>query len=55
MNDFVGYILQSTFYACCYILLSGTRPKRRYAHTYLRRGFASLGATGRLVPKPHCC
>ena len=24
-------------------------------HTYLRRGFASLGAAGRLVPKPRCC
>jgi len=23
-------------------------------HTYLRRGFASLGATGRLVPKTLC-
>jgi len=29
MNDFVGNILQSKLYACCYILLSGTRPKRR--------------------------
>jgi len=29
MNDFVGNILQNKFYACCYILLSGTRPKRR--------------------------
>jgi len=25
--------------------LSGTRPKRQYTHTYLRRGFARLGAT----------
>jgi len=25
MNDFVGNILQNTFYACCYILLSRTR------------------------------
>ena len=32
MNDFVGNILQSKFYACCLILLSGTRPKCRYAH-----------------------
>jgi len=55
MNEFVGYILQSKFHAYCYILLSGTRPKRRYTHTYLRRGFASLGATGRLVPKRRCC
>jgi len=29
MNEFVGNILQNTFYACCYILLSGTRPKCR--------------------------
>jgi len=28
MNDFVGNILQITFYACRYILLSGTRRKR---------------------------
>jgi len=26
MNNFVGNILQSKFYACCYVLLSGTRP-----------------------------
>jgi len=30
MNDFVGNILQTTFYAYSYILLSGTRPKRRF-------------------------
>jgi len=36
MNDFVGYILLSKFRACCYILLSGTRPKCRYIYTYLR-------------------
>jgi len=29
MSDFFGNILQAKFYACCYILLSGTRPKRR--------------------------
>jgi len=29
-NDFVGNILQNKFYACCYILLSGTRLKRRF-------------------------
>jgi len=28
-NDCVGNILQNKFYACCYILLWGTRPKRR--------------------------
>jgi len=27
----LGNILQNTFYACCYILLSGTRPERRCA------------------------
>jgi len=26
MNNFVGNILQNKFYACCYVLLSGTRP-----------------------------
>jgi len=26
MNDFVGNILQNRFYACCYVLLPGTRP-----------------------------
>jgi len=29
MKDLAGNILQNMFYACCYILLSGTRPKRR--------------------------
>jgi len=29
MDGFVGNILQNKFYACCYILLSGARPKRR--------------------------
>jgi len=44
MNDFVGNILQNKFYACCYILLSGTCPN---PDTHL---FAALlcylGATG---------
>jgi len=26
MNNFVGNILQNKFYACCYVLLSGTHP-----------------------------
>jgi len=30
MINFVGNILQNKFYACCYILLSGTRPKQRW-------------------------
>jgi len=29
MNGFVGNFLQNKFYACCYILLSGTRLQRR--------------------------
>jgi len=33
MNEFVGDILQSKFYACCCILLSGTRPERRCTPT----------------------
>jgi len=32
-NDFVGNILQNKFYASCYILLSGKRPKRRCTPT----------------------
>jgi len=28
-NNFVGKSLQTKFYVCCYILLSGTRPKRQ--------------------------
>jgi len=42
MNDFVGNILQNKFYACCFILLSGARPKRRC--TLIRS--AAVGATG---------
>jgi len=45
MNDFVGKILQNKFYACCYILLSGTRPKRRCTPIYLGRCYATLGVT----------
>jgi len=30
MNDSVRNILQNKFYARCYILLAGTRPKDRY-------------------------
>jgi len=29
IDNFVGNILQNTFYICCYILLSGKRPERR--------------------------
>jgi len=38
MNDFVGNILQNTFYACCYILLYKYTPM----HTYLRHCYATL-------------
>jgi len=41
MNEF-GNILQNTFYACCYILLSRTRPKRRCTPIC----GAALGVTG---------
>jgi len=29
INDFLENVLENTFYVYCYILLSGTRPKRR--------------------------
>jgi len=34
MNNFVGNILKHKFYACCYVLLSGTRSLNRYTHSY---------------------
>jgi len=46
VRDFVGNILQNKFHACCYILLSDTRPKRRDTHSYLRRGYATLCVAG---------
>jgi len=42
MNDFVGNILQNTFYACCYIVLPGTRPKRRWTTLYATGAETSL-------------
>jgi len=50
MNNLVGSILQNTFYACCYILLSGTRPKCRCTPIC---GQAMLLLV-QLVPKPRC-
>jgi len=44
MNDFVGNIMQNKFYAYCYVLLSGTRPKRRC--TPYAALLYDLGATG---------
>jgi len=35
-----------------YILMSGSRPKRRCKHNYLRRGYAAFGVTA--VPKHRC-
>jgi len=53
MNDFVGNILQNKFYACCYILLSGTRPQRRCT---LVCGTTMLRTSQvQLMPKPCCC
>jgi len=43
INDFVRNILRSKFHLWCYILLSGTRW---CTHAYLRRGYATIGATG---------
>jgi len=51
MNDLVGNILRNMFYACCYILLSGTRPKRRCTPIC---GAAMLLKV-QLVRKPCCC
>jgi len=46
MNDFVGNIRQNKFYACCYILLSGTRRKHRCTPICSAACYANLGATG---------
>ena len=51
MNDFDRNILQSKFYACWYILLSGTCPRRRCTHTYLGHGQAR-NQGGHLPPPP---
>jgi len=52
MNDFFGNMLQSKFYACCYILLSGTRFKPRCIRNIC--GSATLLYVP-LIPKPCCC
>jgi len=46
MNDFVGNILQNKFYACSYILLSSTRPKRPCTPIYGAAMLRTSGATG---------
>jgi len=49
MNDFVGNILQNKFYAHCYILLPGTRPKIDAPFP------TALLLHVQLVLKPRCC
>jgi len=46
-----SFILQNMFYACCYILLPGTRPKRLCTPIC----GAALLLWVQLVPKPRCC
>ena len=46
MNDFVGNIHQNKVYACCYILLSGTRPKLRCTPICGAAMLRISGATG---------
>jgi len=46
ITDFVGNILQHKFYACCYILLSATRPKRRSTPICGSAMLRTSGATG---------
>jgi len=45
MNDFVGNVLQNKFYACCYFLLSGIHPKRRWTPICGAACYSTLGAT----------
>jgi len=52
MNDFVGNIPQNKFYACCFILLSRTRPETE-AHIPICNAAMLLYVP--LVPKPRCC
>jgi len=51
MNDFVGNVLQNKFYACCYILPSGTRPK---IDAHIPTCGAAILLLVQLVPKPRC-
>jgi len=48
MNDFVGNILENTFYAYCYILQSGTRRCTSMCD-------AAMLLMVPLVPKYRCC
>jgi len=53
MNDFVRNICWASFMPAvttCYQV----HARNTNTHTYLRRGFVSLGVTGRLVPKTRC-
>jgi len=58
INDFVGNILQNKFYACCYVLLSGTRPKHRCTVVHLSVAllcyFGATGAETSLLLTAYC-
>jgi len=54
MNNFVGNILQNKFYTCCYILLSGTRPKRRCTAAALLCYVGATGAETSLLLTAYC-
>jgi len=55
MNDFVKNICLASFVSAVTSCYQVHPTKRWYIHTYLRLSFASVGATGRLLAKPHCC
>jgi len=54
MNDFVGNIPQNKFYACCYILLSGTCPKPRCKSAALLCYLHATGAETSLLLTAYC-
>jgi len=56
IKDFVRSILQNTLYACCYISLSRTRPKRRCISYYKNGLVSSHQSVGRwLIFYLVCC
>ena len=54
MNDFVGNIVQNTFYACCYIFLSQVHALNADAHTPICDAAIALGATGAEIAVVKC-
>jgi len=57
MNNFVGNIPQNKFHPCCYILLSGTRPKcrcRLHLSAALLRYLSAVGAETSLLFNVYC-